>query len=34
MRGEVDLVDDKEVALGDAWTALARIFSPAATSMT
>jgi hypothetical protein len=34
VRREVGLVDDEEVALGDARPALARIFSPPATSMT
>jgi hypothetical protein len=33
-RGEVDLVDDQQVRLGDAGAALAGIFSPAATSIT
>jgi hypothetical protein len=33
-RGEVDLVDDQQIRLGDAGAALAGIFSPAATSIT
>ena len=32
--GKVHLVDDEQVALHDAWSTLAGILSPAATSMT